>query len=591
MKDFPKIMFASALGFIIAYILLGLIMMIVFAASAGSIFTSLDTKGSYELKDNSVLYMKLTGTIQERVVDDELSSLLGDQNSVVFGLNDIVGAIRKAKNNDKIKGIYLEPGMFSASPATLAEIRQELEKFKESGKFIIAYSDSYTQGGYYLASIADKVVVNPQGMLELHGLASVPMFYKDALDKLGIKVQVFKVGTFKSAVEPFIQNEMSEANRQQITAYLNDIWSFMRNDIATSRNIAPAKVDSLVNKMVAFNKTDTLVAAKLVDTTLYETEMKAYLRDMLELEKDAKINTATIQDMKSVNSKKIKKTENTIGILYAQGNITSGNGSQNIQDKYLVDQIEKLRKDKDIKAVVFRVNSGGGSAYASEQIWKAIGDLKQEKPVVVSMGDMAASGGYYISCIADKIVAQPTTLTGSIGIFGMIPDMQGTSNKIGIHTDEVKTHEYSDFGNIFRPLNEGESAMFQKYINNGYDLFLTRCAEGRGMPKDSLAKYAEGRVWTGNQAKQIGLGDELGGIQTAIDMAAELANLGKSYVVFEYPKLKPFWEEFFSKNKEELVAKTLKETLGESYEMFMLVKNLKEQDYMQARIPFDPNIN
>ncbi|MFA6702748.1 MAG: signal peptide peptidase SppA [Dysgonamonadaceae bacterium] len=591
MKDFPKIMFASALGFIIAYILLGLIMMIVFAASAGSIFSSFETKGSYELKDNSVLHMKLTGTIQERVADDELSSFFEDQNSAIFGLNDVVGAIRKAKNNDKIKGIYLEPGVFSASSATLAEIRQELEKFKESGKFIISYSDSYSQGGYYLASVADKIVINPQGMMELHGLASVPMFYKDALDKLGIKVQVFKVGTFKSAVEPFIQNEMSEANRQQITAYLNDIWSFMRNDIATSREIAPAQVDSIVNKMLVFDKTETLVAANLIDTTLYETEMKAYLREMLDLDKDAKINSASIQDMKNVNTKKLKKTDNTIGILYAQGNISSGTGSSNIQDKYMVDQIEKLRKDKDIKAVVFRVNSGGGSAYASEQIWKAISDLKKEKPVVVSMGDLAASGGYYISCNADKIVAQPTTLTGSIGIFGMIPDMQGTSNKIGIHTDEVKTHEYSDFGNIFRPLNEGESAMFQKYINNGYDLFLSRCAEGRGMPKDSLAKYAEGRVWTGNQAKQIGLVDELGGIQTAIDLAAELANLGKSYVVFEYPKLKPFWEEFFSKNKEELVAKTLKETLGESYEMFMLVKNLKEQDYMQARMPFDPNIN
>jgi protease-4 len=256
----------------------------------------------------------------------------------------------------------------------------------------------------------------------------------------------------------------------------------------------------------------------------------------------------------------------------------------------MVNQIEKLKKDKEVKAVVFRINSGGGSAYASEQIWKAITDLKQEKPVVVSMGDMAASGGYYIACNADKIIAQPTTLTGSIGIFGAIPNLEGTSKKIGVYTDEVKTHEFSDFGNISRPFNEREKQMLQAYIEKGYDLFLTRCAEGRDMPKDSMALYAEGRVWTGNQAKEIGLVDELGGIEKAIEIAAEMANLGKSYVVFEYPKMRSRFEELLKPAKEELAARTLKEYLGESYELFLMLKDLKEQDYLQARIPFDLNI-
>jgi protease-4 len=294
--------------------------------------------------------------------------------------------------------------------------------------------------------------------------------------------------------------------------------------------------------------------------------------------------------MKSVTTKTVKKTGNTIGILYAQGNIISGTGAANIQDKYMVDQIEKLRKDEDIKAVVFRINSGGGSAYASEQIWKAISDLKKEKPVVVSMGDVAASGGYYIACNANSIVAQPTTLTGSIGIFGMIPNMEGTAEKVGISTDVVKTNEFGDFGNITRPFNDQEKQLMQNMIERGYDLFLTRCAEGRNMPKDSLARYAEGRVWTGNQAKEIGLVDELGGIERAIEIAAEMANLGKSYVVFEYPKMRTKIEELLDRSTEDLAARTVKEYLGESFELFMLLRDIREQDYIQARIPYELNI-
>lgn len=591
MKDFLKIVLASALGFVIANILFSIIAMIFFFGAIGSFLGSMSGGEKFILQDNTVLNLRLNGSITERTPEeDPFTSMMGSNRPLPMGLNDIVSAIRKAKNNDKIKGIYIDSRIMTASMATLAEIRHELENFKESGKFIVAYADTYTQGGYYLASVADKVAINPQGMLDLHGLASIPVFYKDALDKLGIEMQIFKVGTYKSAVEPFTQNEMSEANREQVSSFLNDAWSFLRSDLAESRSLTIADIDSLANNLPAVQSTDFLLSANLVDTLLYETEMKDYLRSLLDIDEEAKIPSATVANMKSVTTKTVKKTDNTIAILYAYGNIISGTGSSNIQDKYMVDQIEKLRKDKEIKAVVFRINSGGGSAYASEQIWKAITDLKAEKPVVVSMGDMAASGGYYIACNADKIVAQPTTLTGSIGVFGAIPSFEGTAKKLGISTDEVKTNEFSDFGNVIRPFNEREKQLLQSMVERGYDLFLTRCSEGRDMPKDSMALYAEGRVWTGNQAKEIGLVDELGGIERAIEIAAEMANLGKSYVVFEYPKLRSRFDELLNPRKEELVARTMKEYLGESYEMFMLLKDIKEQDYIQARIPYNLNI-
>lgn len=591
MKDFPKIMLASALGFIIANIILSLIAMIFFFGLMGSVASSF-TSEKFVLEDNSVLNLRLNGPISERVAEeDPFTSLLASDVPTAMGLNDIVSAIRKAKSNDRIKGIYIDSRMMTASMATLAEIRTELQSFKESGKFIVAYADTYTQTGYYLASLADKVAINPQGSLDLHGLASMPLFFKDALDKLGIEMQIFRVGTYKSAVEPFTQNEMSDANREQVTSFLNDAWRFLRNDIAASRSLTPAGVDSLANRMPLVQSTDFLLSSHLVDTLLYETEMKDYLRSLLSLDQEKEIPSATVANMKSVTTKTVKKTDNTIAILYAQGNIVSGTGSANIQDKYMVNQIEKLRKDKEIKAVVFRINSGGGSAYASEQIWKAITELKKEKPVVVSMGDMAASGGYYIACNADKIVAQPTTLTGSIGIFGMIPNFEGTTHKIGIHTDVVKTNEFSDFGNFTRPFNEQERLLMQNMIERGYDLFLTRCAEGRNLPKDSLALYAEGRVWTGNQAKEIGLVDELGGIEKAIEIAAGMASLGKSYVVFEYPKMRSKINTLLDRSKEDLAARTVKEYLGESYGLFMLIHDIREQDYIQARIPFELNIH
>ncbi len=587
MKDFPKIVLGSALGFIIASIFISIIFMFFFFITAGSLVKSVGEE-QFVPANNSVLNLCLSGNIKERI--PRTTTFIPKDETAAMGLDDIIAAIRKSKNDHRIKGIYLNPRIFAASPATLAQIRQELIDFKESGKFIVAYADTYTQSGYYLASVADKIAINPQGSLDIHGLASIPVFYKDALEKLGIEVQVFKVGTYKSAVEPFTLTEMSEANRQQTTSSLNDIWSFMRSDLANSRHLSIDEVDSVANQFPLLKETAYLINKNLVDTVLYETEMKNYLRTLLNIDKEDKIPSATVRDMKSVPPPIIKKSKNNIALLYAVGNIVSGNSSSDIQDKFMVNEIEKLRKDDNIKAVVFRVNSGGGSAYASEQIWKAITDLKKEKPVVVTMGDLAASGGYYISCNASKIVAQPTTITGSIGIFGLFPNMQGTMNKLGLNFDVAKTHKYGDFGNLSRPMNKDEKAMLQSYIDKGYDTFLSRCAEGRNIPKDTLAKYAEGRIWTGNQAKTIGLVDELGGIEKAIKIAADLANLDDDYVVYEYPRKRSLFEELFNRNKNDLVLKTLKEYLGDSYNIFMTIKNLKEEDFIQARLPYVLNI-
>ncbi len=591
MKGFFKIVLASALGFLIANIILFILSMILFFGFIESIAGDMG-KSAFKLKDNSVLHLKLSGQINERVSeDDPFTALLGSRAPTTMGLNDITNGIRKAKNDNAIRGIYIDSRMFTASTATLAEIRGELIKFKESGKFIVAYSDTYTQGGYYISSIADKIVVNPQGMLDLHGLSATPMFYKNALDKLGVEVQVFKVGTYKSAVEPFILTGMSDANREQVSSYLNDLWKTIGTDITKSRNINFEDFNSTVNSMPMMQDAEFLLQSNLVDTLLYESEMKSYLRSLLDIDEDEKIPSAGVADMKSVKPAKTNTSKNHIGLLYAVGEITSGTGSSNIQDKYLVGEIEKLRKNKDVKAVVLRVSSPGGSAYASEQIWKAITDLKAEKPVVVSMSDVAASGGYYISCNADKIVAQPTTITGSIGIFGMFPNMKKTADKIGLDVDVVKTHEFGDFGNFARPMRDNEKEILQSYVERGYDLFLTRCAEGRNIPKDTLALYAEGRVWTGNQAKEIGLVDELGDLKTAIDIAAGLADIEDDYLVYEYPKMRTFIEELLDKKQKDIAAETIKEYLGEHYNVLMLVKDIKEQDYVQARLPYNFNVN
>lgn len=550
---------------------------------------SFGSSDKYNLKDNTVLTLKLEGTLSERVEPNSFLDLIGQNTDLEIGLDDILSSIKKAKENDNIKGIYINAGAFAASNASLKEIRDQLADFKESGKFIVAYADVYSQGCYYLSSVADKVIMNPQGNLDLHGLSSSPTFYKGLLDKVGIEMQIFKVGTFKSAVEPFMLDKMSDANREQVTAYINDIWSTITSEISDSRKISVDKINQLTDSLQTFKLANVSVSDGLVDTLMYETEVKEYLKDLLKVEKAKDVRMASIKDMTSVPFVKESNSKDVIAILYAEGSINNGSGKDGITDKRYVKEIEKLKDNDKVKAVVFRVNSPGGSAYASEQIWKAITDLKAKKPVVVSMGDYAASGGYYIACNASKIIAQPNTLTGSIGIFGMFPNFEGLTKKVGLSFDNVKTNKFADFGDATRPMRPEEKVILQQYIEHGYDLFLTRCSEGRNIPKDSLDHIAQGRVWTGNQALKIGLVDALGNIDTAIQEAAKLAKLD-DYSLQDYPKKVDFLESLLSNQKEEFATKAMKEYLGKDYELFKTIKEIKEQDFVQARMPYDISI-
>ena len=550
---------------------------------------SFGSSDKYNLKDNTVLTLKLEGTLSERVEPNSFLDLIGQNTDLEIGLDDILSSIKKAKENDNIKGIYINAGAFAASNASLKEIRDQLADFKESGKFIVAYADVYSQGCYYLSSVADKVIMNPQGNLDLHGLSSSPTFYKGLLDKIGIEMQIFKVGTFKSAVEPFMLDKMSDANREQVTAYINDIWSTITSEISDSRKISVDKINQLTDSLQTFKLANASVSDGLVDTLMYETEVKEYLKDLLKVEKAKDVRMASIKDMTSVPFVKESNSKDVIAILYAEGSINNGSGKDGITDKRYVKEIEKLKDNDKVKAVVFRVNSPGGSAYASEQIWKAITDLKAKKPVVVSMGDYAASGGYYIACNASKIIAQPNTLTGSIGIFGMFPNFEGLTKKVGLSFDNVKTNKFADFGDATRPMRPEEKVILQQYIEHGYDLFLTRCSEGRNIPKDSLDHIAQGRVWTGNQALKIGLVDALGNIDTAIQEAAKLAKLD-DYSLQDYPKKVDFLESLLSNQKEEFATKAMKEYLGKDYELFKTIKEIKEQDFVQARMPYDISI-
>lgn len=568
------------------FIVLGVFMFIFFISLAAMSFSSSD---KYKLKDNTVLTLKLEGTLSERVQPNSFLDILGQNTDTELGLDDILSSIKKAKENDNIKGIYINAGAFMAAPASLKEIRDQLADFKESGKFIVAYGDVYTQGCYYLSSVADKVIMNPQGNLDLHGLAASPTFYKGLLDKIGVEMQIFKVGTFKSAVEPFMLDKMSDANKEQVTAYIGDIWSTITSEISSSRKISIEKINQLTDSLQTFKEAKYAVQDGLVDTLMYETGVKEYLQGLLKVEKKEDVRLASIKNMTSVPFENESKSKDIIAVLYAQGSITNGSGNDGITDKRFVKEIEKLKDNEKVKAVVFRVNSPGGSAYASEQIWKAITDLKEKKPVVVSMGDYAASGGYYISCNASKIIAQPNTLTGSIGIFGMFPNVEGLTKKVGLSFDNVKTNKYADFGEITRPMRADEKVILQQYIEHGYDLFLTRCSEGRNIPKDSLDHIAQGRVWTGNQALKIGLVDGLGDINTAIEEAAKLAKL-EDYSLRDYPKKIDFFESFFSNQKEELTTRAMKEYLGSDYELFKTIKEIKEQDFVQARMPYDISI-
>ncbi|MBR1791839.1 MAG: signal peptide peptidase SppA [Bacteroidaceae bacterium] len=602
MKDFLKYVFATVVG-------LGLAMLLMFVIFFVSIIGMAAGEGATAtVKKGSVLRINLNGVLEERADNQDPLSLamagLMGEDATTLGLDQLLDAVAEAAKNDKVEGIYMEvgSGFGGGTPAMLQELRQALLKYKESGKWIFAYGDIYSEGAYYLTSLADKIVVNPKGIVDWHGMASVPMFLTDVLAKAGVKMQVFKVGTFKSAVEPYINTEMSEPNRQQVTAYLTSIWNQYKDEIGKSRNLTAEQLDVLADTLTAIQPTEFLVESGLVDTLAYIDGFKDMLRNKLGLKEKKPINFVSPADLVAAADKDSEK--NRIAVYYAFGDIVdqaSSNpitgGGASIETMPTIRELQKLRKDEDVKAVVIRVNSGGGSAFASEQIWHEVELLKAEKPVVVSMGGLAASGGYYISCGANKILAEPSTLTGSIGIFGMFPDAtELVTEKLGLHFDVVKTNKYADFGAptvmgaLGRHFTADESALMQAEIERGYDLFISRVAEGRGISKDSVDAIGQGRVWTGEQAIKLGLVDQLGNLNDAIAEAAKLAKLDK-YSTDSYPAPADFMQNFLNEKKESYFDAHLKASLGEFYPMLgtmqWMMQNRRIDQCIYARVPFE----
>ena len=587
MKDFFKFTLATITGIILTSIVMFVISIIVVFSMLSS------TETETVVKKNSIMMLDLNGSLVERTSDNIFKELFDKEDST-YGLDDILASIKKAKENDDIKGIYIQATSLNANFASLQEIRDALNDFKKSGKFIVAYSDNYTQGMYYLSSVANKVLLNPKGAIEWRGLASQPLFLKGLLEKLGIEMQVFRVGTYKAAVERFSATEMSPANREQVTAYITSIWNEIITDVAASRKISVDSLNNYANRMLMFYPAEQTVKSGMADTLIYKNDVRDYLKQLVKIDKDDDLAVLGLDEMINVKKNTPKdKSGNIIAVYYAFGEIDGGSSSTDedgIISNEVIKDLRKLKEDKDVKAVVLRVNSPGGSAFGSEQIWEAVCQLKKEKPVIVSMGDYAASGGYYISCAADTIVAEPTTLTGSIGIFGLIPNAKGLTDKLGLSFDVVKTHKFADFGNIMRGMNTDEQTLLQMYINQGYDLFVSRCAEGRKMSKNEIEKIAEGRVWTGETAKKIGLVDIIGGIDKALEIAVKKAKV-EGYTVVGYPDRKNVLQELLnSKPGNYIESRMLKSQLGDYYNGFSMLKNLEKADFMQARVPFELNI-
>ena len=577
--------FATVVGILIFTVAMGIIGVISIVGMVAS------TDATPKVKDNSVLVLDLNGVMQERSEDDFYGFLTGGEMSSL-GLDDLTEAVEKAKADDNVKGIYIEAGMFAPDgPASVQALRDKLVDFKKSGKWIVAYGDQYTQSAYWLCSVADKVIVNPEGMVDWHGLCTETMYFKDLMAKFGVKMQIAKVGKFKSAVEPYFADKMSDANREQISVYLNGIWGNVVKDVAQSRKLDAKALNAYADSLVTFASADELLKMKLVDQVAYYDEVRADIKKRLDLDEDDNISQVSVKQMCAQPNK--NKADDRIAVYYAYGDIvsdTQGGMSEgaSICSANMVPDLEALMNDDDVKAVVLRVNSPGGSAYASEQIWRAVTRLKAKKPVVVSMGTYAASGGYYISCAANYIYAEPTTLTGSIGIFGMFPDVSGLlTDKLGLKFDQVKTNKYSNFGTSSRPFTEEEMTYLTNMVDRGYKTFTKRVSDGRKIPVERVYEIAEGRVWLGQDALKIKLVDGIGGIDQAVAKAAELAKV-KEYRTKAYPAKADMIESLLNRASSEggnYLDGKLRATLGEYYAPFMFLKQLDRQDAIQARMP------
>ena len=593
MKDFFKNVAATIVG-LFAF---GLIMTILgFICIIGMIASS---NSKPALKDNAVMVLKLQGQIEDRSEDNWLGELTGEQFNNL-GMNKILSSIRKAKDEEKVKGIYLETGILESDYATLQEIRNALADFKKSGKWIIAYGDALSQGGYYLASVANKVYVNPEGNVDWHGIASQPQYIKDVAAKFGVHFTVVKVGKYKSYTETYTEDKMSDANREQVSRYIGGLWQQMLADVSKSRNISKDSLNRYADGLMVFDDTQLLKSRKMVDGFCYYDEIRDVVKRQLGLKADETINQVDYNDVDmAIDDSNLMGEE--IAVYYCQGSIVRmetpsiyGSEQQIVSTKVIKD-LQELADNSQVKAVVLRINSGGGDAYASEQIWRAVKELNKKKPVVVSMGGMAASGAYYMSMGAQYIMAQPTTLTGSIGIFGALPDFSDLmTKKLGFKYDEVKTNRNSAYASagMSRPWSAEEITTMQNYVNRGYNLFRKRVAEGRKMSTEQVEKIAQGRVWLGTDAKNIKLIDGFGGLSDAIDKAAELAHLS-SYQAVEYPALAGWMEQLMDMaggNKGTYLDEQLRLALGDLYQPFIMIRNMKEKEPIQAALPYVLNI-
>lgn len=593
MKDFFKNVAATIVGlfaFGLIMTILGFICIIGMVASSNS---------KPALKDNAVMVLKLQGQIEDRSEDNWLGELTGEQFNNL-GMNKILSSIRKAKDEDKVKGIYLETGILETDYATLQEIRNALADFKKSGKWIIAYGDALSQGGYYLASVANKVYVNPEGNVDWHGIASQPQYIKDVAAKFGVHFTVVKVGKYKSYTETYTEDKMSDANREQVSRYIGGLWQQMLADVSKSRNISKDSLNHYADGLMVFDDTKLLKSRKMVDGFCYYDEIRDVVKKQLGLKTDEAINQVDYNDVDmAIDDSNLMGEE--IAVYYCQGSIVRmetpsiyGSEQQIVSTKVIKD-LQELADNSQVKAVVLRINSGGGDAYASEQIWRAVKELNKKKPVVVSMGGMAASGAYYMSMGAQYIMAQPTTLTGSIGIFGALPDFSDLmTKKLGFKYDEVKTNRNSAYASagMSRPWSSEEIATMQNYVNRGYSLFRKRVAEGRKMSTEQVEKIAQGRVWLGTDAKNIKLIDGFGGLSDAIDKAAELAHLS-SYQAVEYPAMAGWMEQLLDMaggNKGTYLDEQLRLALGDLYQPFIMIRNMKEKEPVQAALPYVLNI-
>jgi protease-4 len=586
MKQFFKFVFASMLGIILSTILL----FVIFIAGITAIVSSSDEK--VELTENTILHLNLNVPIIERSTSSPLDNIdLGPfKGDKVIGLDDVLKSIKYAKEDDNIKGIYLDVSYLMTGLATIEEIRDALIDFKKSKKFIYSYSEVYTQSAYYLASTADKIYLNPQGLLELKGFSGEVTFFKGALDKLGIEAQVIKVGTYKSAVEPYILDKMSDANKLQTNALLASLYNHFTLKIAESRKLSQAEVINISNKLLCRSPQDA-VDLKLVDALKYKDEVLEELKKKTDVKKDDKLNTVNLSDY----AKTVKNTNTSsdrIAIIYANGEITGGEGDESsIGSEGISKALRKARLDDKVKAVVFRVNSPGGSSLASDVIWREVALTKKAKPIIVSMGDYAASGGYYIACAADSIFAEPNTITGSIGVFAIIPNLKGLLNdKMGITFDGVKTGEFSDFGDITRPLTAAERMIFQTQVNRTYQDFTKIVAQGRKIPQSYVDSIGQGRVWTGEQAIKLKLVDRIGHIEDAIASAAKKANL-KEYKIVKYPDIDKSFFGLMDKGGDQIKTYMVKKELGVSYQYYQKIKEVANMKGLQSRMPFLLEIN